>query len=213
MRHARALLQLVLDKAVGKAAVLAPHHLDSFLAPPMHTHPAIHPPYCRLGMDLDKALEEAAVLTPPLLAAWLGTEAQRDAARWQPRRAAGTARRGILQERDADAEGGEEGEEAEARVQLREVAPLLVSLGESSPLLRESSPLLGGWDQNLLLRVVVMVMGGRCSGLTCAVLGFMIDRNACHRVSWPPADIAPCTRCMRTRLPPNTHPQHSIAQY
>ena len=92
-------------------------------------------------MNLDAALEEAASLTPPVLSAWLATEAQRDAAQWQPQRELVSTRgRGLSPAAAAD--GGEEGGEeqglgdgaaaagAEFRgVEFREVAPLLFPLG------------------------------------------------------------------------------------
>jgi hypothetical protein len=81
-------------------------------------------------MNLDAALEEASNLTPPVLSSWLGLEAQRDAAQWQPQRAEKASSRS--QEEEAGGQEGEEGGGAgeAGRVRFRDVAPLLLTLGE-----------------------------------------------------------------------------------
>ena len=84
---------------------------------------------CRLGVNLDAALEQTASLTPKVLSAWLGTEAQRDAAQWQPRRGKGSG--GLLAEGDeeeGEGDGATVAGEA-ARVPFRGIAPLLLPLG------------------------------------------------------------------------------------
>ncbi|GAB4821148.1 hypothetical protein N2152v2_008194 [Parachlorella kessleri] len=105
----------------------------------------------RLGVNLDAALEQAASLTPDVLSAWLGTEAQRDAAQWQPWR--GKSPGGLLAE-GGEGEGDGDGATAageEARVPFRGIAPLLQPL-ESEAAVRQlvlgcllllGAPLLG----------------------------------------------------------------------
>lgn len=98
------------------------HRARLGLSPPLTIH---SPMPCRLGMNLDAALEESANLTPPVLSAWLATEAERDAAQWQPQRCDPAP----LAEEEGEVAAGEEGGGSAARVQFRDVAPLLLGLG------------------------------------------------------------------------------------